>query len=168
MNSLLHECQISSNWCQSNYYMSTAKSVPFHLQYTMVWEYVWWAFSATFNNISDASRRSVLAVEEAGYNHRPAASQFYLTRLYGGHLPIRGKCTHNSSSVRVSEWLLVNDRWIINVSNLRPTILESTMLTIILLIRLIFLDIVVEMNQNLTIARQRPWRPHSDITISNL
>jgi hypothetical protein len=42
----------------------------------MDFDYDFWCFNATFNNISAISWRPVLVVEEAGENHRPWASNW--------------------------------------------------------------------------------------------
>jgi hypothetical protein len=39
-------------------------------------DFDFWCFNATFNNISAISWRPVLVVEEAGENHRPWASNW--------------------------------------------------------------------------------------------
>jgi hypothetical protein len=56
------------------YLISGRLNVPTSMMKNMYYESVI-VFSATFNNISVISWRSVLLVEETGENHRPAASR---------------------------------------------------------------------------------------------
>ena len=58
-------------------------------------------FSATFNNVSARSWRSVISVEETGEDYRPAASQIDHIMFYRVHLALSGIRTHNHSVKRI-------------------------------------------------------------------